>query len=154
MTKSLIMRQLNEISNSKVASSSSLLRLQKTASSLDSRFADHPHTQIVPPLITATLLCVCPNMQGPSWLFCVCMAPLQTFYKYSCKYSKSFEGVLTQTSTFSAGAGSIASTCSYDVDLCAQPMRDRVIYSSMGLQAGSCLHTKQAARLRSSNAEQ
>ncbi len=46
MPKSL---QMNEISNSKVPSSS-LLRLQKTASSLDSRFADHPHTQIVPPL--------------------------------------------------------------------------------------------------------
>ncbi len=40
---------MNEISNNKVASSS-LLRLQKTASSLDSRFADHPHTQIVPTL--------------------------------------------------------------------------------------------------------
>ncbi len=49
MPKSLIICQLNEILNSKVPSSS-LLRLQKTASSLDSRFADHPHTQIVPPL--------------------------------------------------------------------------------------------------------
>ncbi len=49
MLKSLIIRQLNEISNSKVASSS-LLRLQKTASSLDSRFAERPHTQIVPTL--------------------------------------------------------------------------------------------------------
>ncbi len=43
MPKSPIIRQLNEVSNSKVASSS-LLRLQKTASILDSRFADHPHT--------------------------------------------------------------------------------------------------------------
>ncbi len=49
---------MNEISNSKVASSS-LLRLQKTTSSLDSRFADHPHTQIVPPLREELYICVC-----------------------------------------------------------------------------------------------
>ncbi len=44
-------RQLNKISNNKVPSSS-LLRLQKqkTASHLDSRFADHPHTQLAAPL--------------------------------------------------------------------------------------------------------
>ncbi len=37
------------ISNTKVPSSS-LLRLQKTVNSLDSRFADHPHTQLAVPL--------------------------------------------------------------------------------------------------------
>ncbi len=43
-------RQLNEISNSKVPSSS-LLRLQKTASSLDSRFADHLHMVNAPSIV-------------------------------------------------------------------------------------------------------
>ncbi len=59
MPKSVIIRQMNEISNSKVASSS-LLRLQKTASSLDSRFADHTHTQIVPPLRQEDSTCTKP----------------------------------------------------------------------------------------------
>ncbi len=49
MPKSPIIRQLNEISNNKVPSSS-LLRLQKTASHLDARFADLPHTQLDAPL--------------------------------------------------------------------------------------------------------
>ncbi len=44
-----IIRQLNEISNTKMPSCS-LLRLQKTASHMDSRFADHPHTQLAAPL--------------------------------------------------------------------------------------------------------
>ncbi len=50
MPKSPIIRQLKEILNNKVPSSS-LLRLQKTASHLDSRFADHSHTQLAAPLI-------------------------------------------------------------------------------------------------------
>ncbi len=47
MLKSPIIRLLN--SNSKVPTSS-LLGLQKMASHLDSRFADHPHTQLAAPL--------------------------------------------------------------------------------------------------------
>ncbi len=45
MPKSPIIRQLNDISNNEVPSHG-LQRLQKTDSHLDSRFADHPHSQL------------------------------------------------------------------------------------------------------------